>query len=184
MRPRPLTRRRCCLTDPSAPPSAPGLSTPTDAGAVDSGATASSPPPSDDLAGLHAACFTTPRPWSAAEIDDLLAQRFVFLVQAPSGFLLGRVIADEAELLTVAVAPGARRQGTGRHLLEEFAQTARTRGAGTAFLEVAEDNRAALALYAAAGWRESGRRRGYYLQPDGQRRDALVLTLTLAAPDS
>ncbi|MFT3688752.1 GNAT family N-acetyltransferase [Paenirhodobacter sp.] len=126
-----------------------------------------------DLAALHARCFTTPRPWSEGEFRDLLAAPFTFLLTAPQGFLLGRVIAGEAELLTLAVAPEARRRGTGRALLAGFAETARARGADSAFLEVAEDNAPARALYAAAGWREAGRRRGYY-HPGI---DALVLTL-------
>lgn len=135
-----------------------------------------------ELATLHAACFTTPRPWSEAEIADLLASRFCFLIEAPAGFLIGREIAGEAELLTVAVDPAARRQGHGRRLLAGFAAEARARGAETAFLEVAEDNTAARALYAAAGWRGSGRRRGYYHSPDGRAVDALVLSLALAPP--
>lgn len=129
------------------------------------------------LAALHARCFTTPRPWSEAEFAELLGTPFTFLLTAPSGFLLGRVIAGEAELLTVAVAPEARRLGSGRALLAGFAQAARARGADSAFLEVAEDNAPARALYAAAGWAEAGRRRGYYHTPDGRRIDALVLTL-------
>jgi len=136
-----------------------------------------------DLADLHARCFTTPRPWSEAEFRELLASRFVFLLTQPDGFLLGRVIADEAELLTVAVAPEARRMGTGATLLAAFAKTAHDKGAVSAFLEVAEDNIAARALYSRAGWRESGRRRGYYHTPGGGSVDALILTLPLPAPD-
>jgi len=134
------------------------------------------------LAALHARCFSTPRPWSAAEFEDLLASRFCFLLTAPGGFLLGRVIADEAELLTVAVDPDQRRQGTGRKLLSRFPETSENRGATTAFLEVAEDNSAARALYAGAGWAESGRRRAYYHRPDGSAVDALLLTLPLHPP--
>lgn len=137
------------------------------------------------LAALHARCFTTPRPWSAGEFAQLLDSPRCFLLTRPQdgppntplGFLLGRVIADEAELLTLAVAPEARRAGLGRDLTREFAATSRARGATGAFLEVAADNRAARALYAGLGWREAGRRRGYY----GPGRDALVLSLALAA---
>lgn len=136
----------------------------------------------EDLARLHAACFTTPRPWSAAEFSDLLASRFVFLETAPAGFVLGRVIADEAELLTIAVDPAARRQGTGSALLAAFCHGAAARGAATAFLEVAADNGPARALYARGGWAESGRRRGYYQPPGGAPVDALILTRALAPP--
>ncbi len=117
----------------------------------------------DDLAALHGRCFPThPRPWSAAEFADLLGNPLNFLLIRPQGFLLGRSVADEAELLTLAVAPEARRMGLGRALLAEFAQTSRARGARDAFLEVASDNAAAIALYACDGWAEQGLRRNYY----------------------
>ena len=135
------------------------------------------------LAALHAASFTTPRPWSAAEFVDLIASPHCFLLVEPDGFLLGRVIVDEAELLTVAVAAPARRQGTGGRLLECFAQTAQARGACTAFLEVAASNAAAQALYAKAGWEMAGRRQAYYPTPDGRAEDALVLRKALTAPE-
>lgn len=134
------------------------------------------------LARLHAACFTMPRPWSAAEFSELIESRFVFLETVPGGFVLGRVIADEAELLTVAVDPATRRQGLGAQLLTAFATRAAERGAVTAFLEVAADNAAARALYARGGWQESGHRRGYYHTPEGRSVDALILTLPLAPP--
>lgn len=137
-----------------------------------------------DLAALHAASFTTPRPWSRAEFADLLAAPGCFLLTESHGFLLGRVIAGEAELLTLAVDPQARRAGLGRALVVRFAAEARAREADSAFLEVAESNAAARALYAACGWRAAGRRRGYYQPPEGPAEDALVLVLDLAAPAS
>lgn len=116
-----------------------------------------------DLAALHAACFAAhPRPWSAAEFADLLASPLNFLLSRPQGFLLGRTVADEAELLTLAVAPAARRQGIGAALLADFAATSRVRGATVAFLEVASDNAPAIALYTGAGWSRAGQRRNYY----------------------
>lgn len=134
------------------------------------------------LATLHARCFTTPRPWSEAEFAALLASPHVFLETELKGFVLGRVIAGEAELLTIAVDPDARREGRARALLAQFVSTAQTRGAEQAFLEVAEDNTAARAAYRSAGWQELGRRKGYYRMPDGNRVDAIVLTLALSAP--
>ena len=132
----------------------------------------------DALAALHVRCFDgAPRPWSADEFATLLSSTGSFLLTRPQGFLLGRVVADEAELLTLAVAPEGRRQGRGRALTAEFAAAARAGGAATAFLEVAAGNAAARALYAAQGWTEAGRRRGYY----GPGRDALVLRLDLRA---
>ncbi|MDO5611661.1 MAG: GNAT family N-acetyltransferase [Paracoccus sp. (in: a-proteobacteria)] len=124
-----------------------------------------------DLAALHARCFTVPRPWNADEISDVLSAPGAFLLLVRGGFLIGRAIAGEAELLTVAVPPEMRRQGVGRALLHGFALAAAQRGADEAFLEVASDNTAARALYAADGWGDAGRRRGYY----GPGLDALVL---------
>lgn len=135
------------------------------------------------LAALHGRCFTTPRPWSAGEFASLVSLPGSFLLTRPLAFLLGRAVAGEAELLTLAVAPEARRQGTARALVEDFAAEARARGAQTAFLEVAADNLPARALYAAAGWAEAGRRRGYYTPPGATPVDALVLRRALGDPD-
>lgn len=114
------------------------------------------------MAALHARCFTHPRPWSADEIRDVSSLPGAFLLLRPQGFLIGRTAADEAELLTLAVEPEARRQGIGRALVQEFARVAALRGAAHGFLEIASDNDAALSLYAACGWRQTGRRRSYY----------------------
>ncbi len=129
----------------------------------------------DELAALHGRVFTVPRPWSAAEIVGLLESTGMFLLAEPQGFLMGRAIAGEAELLTLAVAPEARRQGIGARLVAGFLTEARARQAESAFLEVAADNLAALALYDAAGFRQAGRRRGYYATATGPV-DALVLS--------
>ncbi|OYU17132.1 MAG: ribosomal-protein-alanine N-acetyltransferase [Rhodobacteraceae bacterium PARR1] len=137
-----------------------------------------------DLAALHAACFTTPRPWSAAEFADLISNRLVFLLTEPGGFLMGRVIADEAEVLTIAVDPAHRQQGIGARLMRRFLTESASRGATSAFLEVAEGNIPARALYTRAGFAESGRRRGYYHLPDGTPDDALVMTCALAVREA
>ncbi|WP_010141647.1 GNAT family N-acetyltransferase [Oceanicola sp. S124] len=131
------------------------------------------------LARLHAACFTTPRPWSAEEIAQLAGDDASFLLHRPEGFLLGRQILDEAEILTLAVDPAARRQGTGRALVAAFLSEARRRGAATALLEVAADNGPAIALYEASGFRRSGRRPGYYRTPEGLRKDAEIMSIAL-----
>lgn len=132
---------------------------------------------SNELAALHAACFTTPRPWSAAEFSDLLAANNVFLVtgEGPS-FALGRALAGETELLTLAVAPEARGRKLGRLALQAYEAEALTRGAEDAFLEVASTNKIAISLYVSEGYRESGRRKNYYSAPDGTKIDALVFT--------
>ena len=124
----------------------------------------------------------SPRPWSEAEFTDLLASPLVFALTEPGGVLLARAVAGEAELLTVAVAPGQRRNGTGAALVRAFLQEATARGADSAFLEVAADNAPALALYAAAGFTPAGKRRGYYTDPDGRAQDALILVRSLMKP--
>lgn len=128
------------------------------------------------LATLHRRCFSAhPRPWSGDEFGELLSSTLNFLLVRPHGFLLGRTVADEAELLTLAVAPEWRRQGVARDLLREFSLTSRQRGARQAFLEVASDNAAAIAAYAGDGWARTGLRRGYYA-PDI---DAVVMCRAL-----
>lgn len=137
------------------------------------------------LAALHARCFRSPPPWSAADFAGFLADPLCFLlVEGDAGFLLGRAVAGEAELLTLAIAPEARRLGLGRKLLSRFLYQAQLRGAERAFLEVAADNAPALALYESAGFSGAGRRRGYYQGPEGRRTDALVLARDLAAAPS
>lgn len=133
-----------------------------------------------ELAILHARCFSTPRPWTQAEFAGFLSDPLVFLlVEGDAGFLLGRAVAGEAELLTLAVAPEARRRGLGQRLVSRFLYQARLRGAESAFLEVAADNAPAQALYARAGFAPAGRRRGYYQGADGRAVDALVLRKAL-----
>lgn len=131
------------------------------------------------LAAIHAEAFETP--WDAASLSALLASPGVFVVAEPDGFILIRVVADEAEILTLAVRPAARRGGLGGRLVEAAVVRAAALGAERMFLEVAEDNVAARALYARAGFSEAGRRRGYYSRNDGSREDALVLALNFTA---
>ena len=132
------------------------------------------------LADLHAQAFESP--WDAKAFDELLDQSGVFALEAADGFILIRAVADEAEILTLAVRPAARQAGLGLRLVEQACVDAVTQGATRLFLEVAEDNVAARALYTKAGFGEAGRRAGYYGRRDGSRIDALVLTKTLSQP--
>lgn len=131
------------------------------------------------LARLHARAFINPRPWTAQEFADLLTSPHVFVTGDTRAFALGRVIADEAELLTIATDPGHRRAGLARTTLNAFHQTACARGATTVFLDVAADNTPARALYAAAGYDQTGLRKGYYRNPTGAVVDALMLSRDL-----
>jgi [ribosomal protein S18]-alanine N-acetyltransferase len=137
------------------------------------------------LAALHARCFRTPSPWAAADFAGFLTDPLAFLlIEGDAGFLLGRAVAGEAEVLTLAVAPDARRRGLGRKLVARFLYQARLRGAESAFLEVSAENTPAIALYESAGFAKAGVRRGYYQTPEGQRIDALVLARALAQAPS
>jgi ribosomal-protein-alanine N-acetyltransferase len=136
----------------------------------------------DELAALHALCFTDmPRPWTAGEFEAIAALASTLAVARPEGFALGRVAGPEAELLTLAVHPAARRRGVGRALVRDFEAVAAGRGAREVFLEVAVTNLAAQRLYDSLGYRPAGRRAGYYARAAGPAVDALVLAKVLGA---
>jgi len=138
------------------------------------------------LAAAHASAFDAS--WTAPDIAALMrgSGAFALLAEdgagAAHGFILGRALAGEAEILTLAVTPEARRAGLGRSLVEALARQAVERGAKTLFLEVAADNAAAIALYRGAGFERAGLRQAYYSRPGGPRMDALVLRRPLNSP--
>jgi ribosomal-protein-alanine N-acetyltransferase len=124
------------------------------------------------LSALHHAAFAADsRGWSAEEIAALAGAAGAVLALAgteaqPEGFALGRAVAGEAELLTIAVRPEARRRGHGAALLRAVERDAAARGAATLFLEVSERNAAACALYRRFGYVARGRRPLYYGDAD------------------
>lgn len=129
------------------------------------------------LAAIHADAFDAP--WGAGEIETLLTSPGGYaLLEGEDGFILCREVADEAEILTLAVRPEAWRRGIAGRLVEAAAVVAKETGAEVFFLEVAADNAAALALYRAAGFEEAGRRAAYYPRPGGAV-DALVMRRAL-----
>ncbi|HQT86797.1 MAG: hypothetical protein B7Z58_17505 [Acidiphilium sp. 37-64-53] len=129
----------------------------------------------DLLAEVHLACFGAAA-WSAASFVDLFTSGLVFgYVIEPGGLVLARAVADEAEILTIGVAPAVRRQGLARRLLGLALDESRQRGAATMFLEVAADNAPALGLYRSCGFKDCGIRRDYY----GPGADALLLRRSL-----
>lgn len=117
------------------------------------------------LASLHAALF--PPGWDEAALRSLIAGEgaFGFGFRNPrlSGFVLCRVAADEAEVLTLGVASAQRRRGVGRGLLKLAMAAAARRGAAQMFVEVGEDNPPARGLYGRLGFVGVGRREQYYL---------------------
>ena len=134
------------------------------------------------LAALHETGFE--EHWSAGGMAGLLAMPGTFALIAEAegtvcGFVLTRVAADEAEILSIAVHPAFRRRSLGRALLLAAAERALAEGALVVHLEVAVDNPAALGLYAGLGFRQSGRRRGYYARAQGPAADALILNAVL-----
>jgi ribosomal-protein-alanine N-acetyltransferase len=130
------------------------------------------------LAALHAASFN--RGWSEQEFEQLLTDRNVMADRAASGrtsvgFILSRRAADEAEILSVAVARAWRGGGLARRLLDLHLRRLAGLGLRTVFLEVDENNAPARRLYARAGFGEVGRRPGYYAGNGGNATAALVL---------
>jgi ribosomal-protein-alanine N-acetyltransferase len=128
------------------------------------------------MATVHAAAFPARDAWSRDVFSLQLAIPGVFgLLHRAGGMLLARVAADEAEILTVAVVPHARRGGVGTALLRRAARVAGEMGARLLFLEVSVANMAARQVYARTGFIEVGRRPAYY----SDRSDAIVLRLDL-----
>ncbi|HEY0525646.1 MAG TPA: GNAT family N-acetyltransferase [Stellaceae bacterium] len=123
------------------------------------------------VAALHAACFPED-PWSPQAVADVLAMPGAsgWLAYGadgmPAAFLLALSLVPEVEILSIGVAPVARRRGLARRLIELLVELARQRGAREVLLEVAEDNAAARRLYAQAGFEPIGRRPNYYKRGD------------------
>jgi len=129
----------------------------------------------ETLARVHAAAFTESRPWSALEFATLLDSTGVILRGDARSFVLGRLIADEAEVLTIATAPEFRRQGLAQSCLAAFLDALQKQQAQSVFLEVADDNHAAKSLYINNKFMNFGTRPNYYSRPDGTKVAAAVL---------
>jgi [ribosomal protein S18]-alanine N-acetyltransferase len=143
-------------------------------------------PDLDIAARLHREAFLPmgERAWPRQEMASLLASPGVagLLLQRAEkeiGFAVCRTVADEAELLTIAVSPGARRRGAGGALLRAVIDLARARNACRLFLEVGDDNPAARILYERTGFETVGRRVAYYRRGDRPAADALLMRLAL-----
>lgn len=120
--------------------------------------------------------------WTRSQCAGILPMQGVTLTIAesgtvPVGFSLVRAVADEAELLLLAVDPAEQRRGIGQVLLDDFIAGALAAGAHRLHLEVREGN-PAIELYCASGFTAAGRRRSYYHGPSGEAYDAVTLVLT------
>ena len=129
-----------------------------------------------EIAGILAHAFDSPEQrWSAAGVAGTLSVPGTVALLAPCACAVLRVAADEAEILTIAVLPAARRQGRATRLVRACLAEAAAAGAARIHLEVAGSNVAARALYLSAGFAETGRRPGYYRGPRG-REDAMLMS--------
>jgi ribosomal-protein-alanine N-acetyltransferase len=122
------------------------------------------------IAKLHGASFH--RGWSDGEIERMLLDRDILAHRAMLGrrlvgFILSRLVVGEAEILSIAVAASRRGKGLARRLLDLHLRRLAGLGANTVFLEVGEGNEPARRLYRRAGFREVGRRPGYYQAGNG-----------------
>lgn len=134
------------------------------------------------LADIHAKTFA--RPWTDGEFHGLINEAAVtgFVLRPPSstgkppvGFLLARMAAGEAEILTVAVTPRWQGYGCGAKLVAACLQWAHAHRLQSVFLEVEENNQSAITLYRKASFAVVGNRKDYYRHGDGSRSSALVM---------
>ena len=131
-----------------------------------------------DLVALYQQSFD--HSWPKATLSHFIETDHVLVSCDPGeGFIIIRQTLDEAEIITLAVAPTARNRGLGSALLAGAWALVADQGAHSVFLEVASDNAAALALYNAAGFTQIGRRKGYYARTSGTSTDALVMSRRL-----
>jgi len=140
------------------------------------------------VAALHARCFPGEN-WDGQDFAGVLAMRGAsgrWVVDAedplrqPVGFLFDLLASPAGEIITLGVAPEARRGGAARALLADLFSRARARQVQAITLEVAADNRPALILYESLGFSRAGLRVGYYRRPDASLMDAHLLRIDLA----
>ena len=136
-----------------------------------------------EIAKVHGELFS--EAWDQNAILDLLERPGATPLIARAnglapiaGFIFGQIAADEAEILSIGVRQPFQRRGLGRHLIEGLIRSARKAEVNKLFLEVAADNVAALGLYNGMGFKEAGRRKGYYQRPGGAC-DAITMALPI-----
>lgn len=122
-----------------------------------------------DMAAIHAQCFD--RPWDALEMASHTQRDFCFGADRDNrlaAFVIMSTIADQSEILTIATAKADRRNGLAKQILNRAFEVLQKRDVTETFLEVAEDNLGAIALYKGLGFQPIGRRPGYYRRTDGR----------------
>lgn len=121
-----------------------------------------------EITALHATCFKVswPLPDMEAHIQNDLA--LGWCQDDLKGFIIIRSVFEQSEVLTLAVDPNARRQGIAETLLRVAGEKLQKRSVKALFLEVAEDNPSAIALYQKLGFEALGRRPRYYKRPEGR----------------
>jgi ribosomal-protein-alanine N-acetyltransferase len=135
------------------------------------------------LAQLHGASFH--RGWGEGEFESMLAERNTLvhrlrMGRKTVGFAVSRIAADEAEILSIAVAESHRGRGLSRNLLLTHLGHLAGRGVRTVFLEVEENNRPARRLYERAGFAVAGRRERYYREANGEQLNAVLMRRDLS----
>lgn len=130
------------------------------------------------LSQIHQECFA--ESWSVATFEKLLQDvttwGWLFMAKdVPMGFVLGRLVLDEAEILTFAVRPIAQRQGMGKKLLRHCQKNISDQSSFSLFLEVEVSNVAAIQLYEKEGFCMIGMRKDYYEKENGARTAAYVM---------
>ena len=129
-----------------------------------------------EMAKLHLLSGVHTRPWSEIEYKNLLDKNTSRLFHTKNGFLVGRVIDQDAEILNVIIHPDYRRLGKASKLISTFEKEAKDAGSLRCFLEVAESNSSAKKLYSALGYLKVGQRNNYYKFVDGRKDDAVILS--------
>lgn len=114
----------------------------------------------DNVANLHKLCFPH-KPWAANDFADL-KKSGCDIIASQNGFVVWRLVADEAEIITIGVHPDARRAGIAAAMLTLVENDIKKRGGKKIFLEVAENNRSARGLYEHNGYVRIGVRPKYY----------------------
>jgi ribosomal-protein-alanine N-acetyltransferase len=134
----------------------------------------------DTVLAIERAGFADP--WAPGDFHDALAGGVLFFVAAVNdvvaGYVMARHVADEGEILNLAVAPAYQGRGLGRELVEHVLTRLSDAGVAAVYLEVRESNAVARRLYEHLGFQEVGRRARYYQRP---MEDAVILRAAILA---